>query len=405
MKKPIILVIDDEKGPRESLRILLKTQYQVFCADSVEMGLDLLRESEIDLVFLDIKMPRFDGIEALKLIREMNSYVSVVMLTGFASFETAQEALRLGANDYLKKPFDIREVENVVHRTCQRTQLLRRRDHAVHEIKQLNEQLLVESEKKEKMVKLGQMTTELIHDLNTPLNVILGYTYMLFRKLEGMEHQQSSHSLEEAVTFLQAIETNVKRCSELANSWRQGRANAYSFKPFSFVEFAEELVQTTKALTLSAGVKFEGVIGLSPERQILADRVQLFRAFQNIITNSIQSLGDKKGLIRIGCREVNDTHVSLFIQDSGCGIQPEVLHQIFDPYFTTKTLGKGSGLGLFITKKIIEAHQGNIYVESCEGSGTKMEIQLPLVKNSEAETSFLSMESEFSEEVLLESAS
>jgi len=111
-----VLVIDDELGPRESLRFLLKNEYRVLCADSVDEGIRLLKAEEPDVVVMDIRMPKKSGIEGLKEIRAVDPYVSVIMLTGYARLETAQEALRQGATDYLKKPFDTHEMQRVVGR-------------------------------------------------------------------------------------------------------------------------------------------------------------------------------------------------------------------------------------------------------------------------------------------------
>ena len=101
-----VLVIDDENGPRESLKMVLKYDYEVFLADRVAGGVELLREKEPDLVIMDIRMPEKSGIEGLQEIREINPFVSIVMLTGYGELETAQQAIRFGANDYLQKPFD-----------------------------------------------------------------------------------------------------------------------------------------------------------------------------------------------------------------------------------------------------------------------------------------------------------
>src|ERR1700737_5423165 len=106
---PQVLVIDDEMGPRESLRMLLKPDYQVHTADNVETGLKILREKGPDTIVMDIRMPGMNGIEGLRKIREIDPHLSVIMLTGFGALETAQEALRLGASDYINKPFDAGE--------------------------------------------------------------------------------------------------------------------------------------------------------------------------------------------------------------------------------------------------------------------------------------------------------
>src|SRR5260370_39497365 len=105
---PQILVIDNEMGPRESLRMLLKPDYHVHTADCVEAGIKLLKEKQPDTIVIDIRMPGESGIEGLRRIREIDPHLSVIMLTGFGAIETVQEALRLGANDSISKPLDVR---------------------------------------------------------------------------------------------------------------------------------------------------------------------------------------------------------------------------------------------------------------------------------------------------------
>src|ERR1043166_2607154 len=136
--RPQILVIDDEIGPRESLRMLLKPNYRVHTADCVETGIRLLREKHPDTIVMDIRMPGMTGIDGLRRIREIDPNLSVIMLTGFGALETAQEALRLGANDYISKPFDAREMEQVIERNVERTRVHRTSESAAAEIKELN---------------------------------------------------------------------------------------------------------------------------------------------------------------------------------------------------------------------------------------------------------------------------
>jgi len=135
---PQILVIDDEMGPRESLRMLLKPNYQVHTADCVETGLKLLKEKQPDTIVMDIRMPGISGIEGLRQIREIDPHLSVIMLTGFGALETAKEALRLGANDYIAKPFDAHEMQQVINRNVERTRAHRTSENAAGEIKELN---------------------------------------------------------------------------------------------------------------------------------------------------------------------------------------------------------------------------------------------------------------------------
>src|SRR5229473_5293643 len=138
---PQVLVIDDEIGPRESLRMLLKPDYNVHTADCVDAGIKLLQEKQPDTVVMDIRMPGATGIEGLRKIREIDPHLSVIMLTGFGALETAQEALRLGANDYISKPFDAREMQEVIGRNVERTRAHRKSVEAAQEISELNQRL------------------------------------------------------------------------------------------------------------------------------------------------------------------------------------------------------------------------------------------------------------------------
>src|SRR5437867_11274441 len=135
---PQILVIDDEVGPRESLRMLLKPDYQVHTADCVEAGMKLLKEKQPDTIVMDIRMPGITGIDGLRKIREIDPHLSVIMLTGFGALETAKEALRLGANDYINKPFDAAKMREVISRNVERTRAHRKSVEAAQEIKELN---------------------------------------------------------------------------------------------------------------------------------------------------------------------------------------------------------------------------------------------------------------------------
>jgi DNA-binding NtrC family response regulator len=109
-----ILVIDDEIGPRESLRILFKDNYDVAVANSGEEGVHAIKKDPPDLVILDLKMPGMDGIEVLKKIKEVSPKTRVIILTGYGSPEAAQQVQRLGIARYLNKPFDIFEIRKIV---------------------------------------------------------------------------------------------------------------------------------------------------------------------------------------------------------------------------------------------------------------------------------------------------
>ncbi len=120
MENGKILVIDDDISAREAVRMVLKDRFAVTLASDAEEGINLLRQQSFDLVILDIRMPRVDGITTLKEIKRLSPDVEVMLLTAYASLETARDAIRYGAFDYLMKPFDKDDLLNIVRRGLQK---------------------------------------------------------------------------------------------------------------------------------------------------------------------------------------------------------------------------------------------------------------------------------------------
>jgi signal transduction histidine kinase len=377
--QPQVLVIDDEIGPRESLRMLLKPTYQVHTADCVEAGLKLLKEKQPDAIVMDIRMPGMTGIEGLRRIREIDPHLSVIMLTGFGALETARKALQLGANDYISKPFDAREMQEVIGRNVERTRVHRTSDHAASEIKELNNRLLQQLAQKERLAALGQASAEFVHDLGNPLTIVWGYVQVLARRLEKSENSSADGNANYAKE-LNIIEQNVRLCRELLTMWQSyGSVEASPPKSISVSAILQEVVKGVTAMAAQSGVELSAAICEDP-CMLLGDAVQINRAIQNVIINAVQAAAEKKGSVKITCTQ-KDFYVDLCIEDTGPGITPAQITKIFDPYFTTKQARSGMGLGLFITKKVVEDHNGSIKVDSTPGSGTTFTIRLPLQNN------------------------
>jgi signal transduction histidine kinase len=373
---PQVLVIDDEIGPRESLRMLLKPNYQVHTADCVEAGLKLLKEKQPDTIVMDIRMPGVNGIEGLRKIREIDPHLSVIMLTGFGALETAKEALRLGANDYISKPFDTGEMRDIIGRNVERTRVHRASERAGAEIKELNNRLLKELAQKERLASLGQASAEFVHDLGNPLTIVWGYVQLLAKKIEQSENggaAQNATSIKE----LKIIEQNVRLCRELLTMWQSyGSAEALTRKPISVSAILQEVLRGVAGMATQSAVELRIDICEDP-CTLAGDAVQIKRAIQNVIINAIQASADKKGSVRVACTR-KDFYVDLRVEDDGPGIPQGQVNKIFDPYFTTKQAKSGTGLGLYITKKVVEDHNGSIKVESTSGVGTTFTIRLPL---------------------------
>lgn len=374
---PQVLVIDDEMGPRESLRMLLKPNYQVHTADSVEAGIRLLREKQPDAIITDIRMPGTNGIDGLRRIREIDPHVAVIMLTGFGALETAQEALRLGANDYINKPFDAREMRDVISRNVERTRVHRTGENAASEIRELNNRLLKELAQKERLASLGQASAEFVHDLGNPLTIVWGYVQLLAKKLEQSEKAQGQETSTSAKE-LNIIEQNVRLCRELLTMWQSyGSVEAAPHKPISVSEIVREVVKGTTSLATQSGVELTSDVCEDP-CTLMGDSVQIFRAIQNVIANAVQAAADRDKTVKVSCMQ-KDFYVDVRVEDSGNGIVQAQMNKIFEPYFTTKQAKSGTGLGLYITKKVVEDHNGSIKVDSAPQVGTTFTIRLPLL--------------------------
>jgi two-component system sensor histidine kinase/response regulator len=376
---PQILVIDDEMGPRESLRMLLKPEYNVQTADCVEAGIKLLKEKHPDTIVMDIRMPGMTGIDGLRKIREIDPHLSVIMLTGFGALETAQEALRLGANDYISKPFDACEMREVIGRNVERTRLQRASDNASSEIKELNNRLLKELAQKERLASLGQASAEFVHDLGNPLTIVWGYVQLLAKKLEKAENGGEAENAA-SIRELNIIEQNVRMCRDLLNMWQSyGSVEGAPHKPISVSAILREVIKSVDGMAAQSGVDLKATVS-DDDCTLIGDAVQINRAVQNVILNAVQASAEKKGSVTVDCKQ-KEFYVDIRVADTGSGIDPAQMSKIFDPYFTTKQGKSGTGLGLYITKKVVEDHNGSIKVDSTPGVGTTFTLRLPLLNN------------------------
>ena len=156
-----ILVVDDERGPREALRLIFERTYEVAMAESGEQAVALLKRRSFDLVTLDLKMPGMSGVQTLTAIRKIDATLDVVVVTGFGSYEAAIEAMRLQAYDFLTKPFEVGNVLDTVKRAFARREDRSNRaagggiedlvGHVLHEIDRLDGQIgprLAEAERR-----------------------------------------------------------------------------------------------------------------------------------------------------------------------------------------------------------------------------------------------------------------
>jgi signal transduction histidine kinase len=373
MAKDRLLVIDDELGPRESLRFLFKDVYDVTCVDSVNKGVEELKKSPPDCIITDIKMPGKTGLQGLKEIRVIDPHVSIIMLTGFGSLETAQEAIRHGATDYLKKPFDTDELREVVAGYINRTKITRKRVVATEHLESLTAQLQEQLDAKEEMASLGEESAEFVHDLGNPLSIINGYVQILINDITDKKNQDKELN----ISYLAQIEKSVLRCRDMLILWRErSKRVGSSIKKLPLGDLVTEVAVNAQTL---AAEKFAQVHLIKGPADCLieGDNIQIFRAIQNIVGNAIEALPASGGVLNI-CWRVDGRRSLVEVEDNGGGFPPEKIADLQKKYYTTKDESGGMGLGLFITKNIVEAHGGSlILANNAAGTGAFVTLAFP----------------------------
>ncbi|CAN5643266.1 hypothetical protein BH20VER1_BH20VER1_05530 [soil metagenome] len=201
---------------------------------------------------------------------------------------------------------------------------------------------------------------------------------LLAKKLEQSESQVPGTVT--SAKELAIIEQNVRLCRELLTMWQSyGSVEAPAQKPISVSDIVGEVVKGTESIAAQADVTLT-VDVCEDSCTLMGDPVQVKRAIQNVIMNGVQAAAETKGSTAVSCTR-RDFYVDVRVEDTGPGITPPQRAKIFEPYFTTKQSKSGTGLGLYITKKLVEDHHGSIKVESTPQVGATFTIRLPLLNN------------------------
>jgi two-component system sporulation sensor kinase A/two-component system, sporulation sensor kinase E len=212
----------------------------------------------------------------------------------------------------------------------------------------------------------------LVHDLRNPLTIIRGYLDLLNYELK--EKQESTSA--EIGEYLDQIERNVERCAELVESWRAlGRFDFSQLQRLSLPKLLNECFRDAAAHSeISFTIQTDGD---EDQYEMLGERLQIKRAFQNLIDNSVSAVDRESSPAIAVLFSLNHSDIAIKIKDNGCGVDVKSLRWIFEPFDNTAAIEKGAGLGLFITKKVLEEHRGTLEFESRVGEGSIVTVRVP----------------------------
>lgn len=363
--RPKVLVIDDELGPRESMSYLLQDEFDVQTADRVDRGLELVGRESFAVVVMDIRMPQKNGIQGLEELRKIDPYASVIMMTGYGALASAQAAMSLGANEYLKKPFDVDVLQSAVRRHAGEALERKKRSSLLKHLEEMYAAVKLEQKKSQMQVGYGQAAAEMVHDICNPLVVTIGYTNMLLD--EARHLPPGSPALQRILRYAERLEQCSDFCLHLAESWRQSNRALGKSETFDLRTAAEE----TRALLFFDSPRIE-VKGDS-ELPVTGIRFEVMRVLQNLLKNSLEAGAT---WVVISLRKEPGKAI-LAVVDNGAGLPPETLAVILQkPIASTKA--HGTGLGLTICRHIAAAHRAEMKVEARVGGGTVFTLEFPL---------------------------
>jgi len=418
-----VLIVDDEESVAVTMAAILEMDgYAVTTALRGEDAIARLRSDTFDLVLTDLRLENFDGMDVLAEARRRSPDTIGIVLTGYASVESAVKALREGAYDYLLKPCDVEELRLTVARGMERrrvglllTERLRELEEANQTIHELNTTLQQRIDRAtgdlqervreldaarreaqdhlEKLRELDKLKSQFLsiasHELKTPITAMSGFVQIAVRRIRRRldagrpreeEWRKEENTLLDQLEVVQRQTTKLARLvDELLDVSRieSGRLEL-RLTDVDVPELAAEVMRRHEVMS----TKHELRLRHDPAGRFVvrADRDHIEQVLNNLIGNAMKYSPDG-GPIEVTVASSADHEVLLSVSDHGMGIRESELPRIFGLFYRSpdrdaRDVG-GMGLGLYITKEIVDRHSGRIWAESKVGSGTTFHVALP----------------------------
>lgn len=398
-RKGTLLIVDDEEGPRQSLRVIFKDDYEILLAGDGASAIELAKKGKVDVAVCDIRMAGMSGIEVLERLKFVDPAIEVIMVTAFETTDTMRQALRLRACDYINKPFDISTMRAAVSNAMQRRML----ESEIHNNAEQLQDLLVElqNHKVDEQIATtrGEIYASIIHDINGPLTVVSGFIQLMNQRF-GNATRMGVEDLEFIKDRMKIITRQVTNCIEISRRYLGFLQKQADEAPRVGINqlFSDlhQLVNVHPSLSSNQFV----IQPVSEDIGVRINGTDLIQILLNLAVNAFQC-STNNHLVEITAQVLHEPLdlaafkdsaetrflnvenfentaplLQLSVRDDGPGIPPEVLPKIFHPYFTTKSARHGTGLGLNIVQRLIKEGKGALRVQTRVGQGTTFTVYI-----------------------------
>ena len=374
-----ILVVEDEAGTRATLCAILEDAgNEVIGLEKGTEALEMIRKRSPNVIITDIRLPDVGGMEILELAKEINPEVAVIMMTGYASIETAVNAVNEGAYAYFVKPVSPDGIKTTIANALRQQRLSVENKRLVDDLQRSNKLLFEANEELRKATEAkSEFLAHMSHELRTPLNVIIGFSELMIDRVPGEINEEQRHCLNDILDsgkHLLNLISDVLDLSKIESGKMKLRLTN-----FALTKVIESLKNTIMPMLVSKKQSLD--IKVDEEFPLVrADEAKVRQVLLNLLSNSNKFTGEGGKLKIEAVRDGDWCQVS--VTDNGIGIKKEDQERVFEPFCQldnplTKEKS-GTGLGLAVAKQIIERHGGRIWVESEYGRGSRLTFTLPL---------------------------